>query len=248
MKRLSIALLVTLAASTLGCTTSPTKDVITELRRELDRYPAYSVILEDMRREGSFVKRQEHLYRVVIAEPDSNGELAFRDELLEWYPVSERVWERYRPCLGMTVAAKANVEEGETPTATEECRPAGYGYVGDRRYGEWRTDSSGNSFWAFYGKYALLSHMLGGLRGPVYRNEWDAYRTARRSNRPFFGTKSQWGTTGSMTRTTNPTFYQRQQARSQASRSRFSDRVDQRAGRSRSSSSRSRSGGSRGGK
>ena len=42
--------------------------------------------------------------------------------------------------------------------------------VGNPHYGQWRTNSSGNSFWAWYGQYALLSRFMGG--GPIGYDRW----------------------------------------------------------------------------
>ncbi len=39
---------------------------------------------------------------------------------------------------------------------------AGGQLVGNPNYGQWRTDSGGNSFWAWYGQYMLISQLLGG--------------------------------------------------------------------------------------
>ena len=36
--------------------------------------------------------------------------------------------------------------------------------VGNPNYGRWRTDSSGSSFWVWYGQYALIRDLLGGPR------------------------------------------------------------------------------------
>ena len=36
--------------------------------------------------------------------------------------------------------------------------------VGNPNYGQWRTDSSGSSFWVWYGQYALIRDLLGGPR------------------------------------------------------------------------------------
>jgi hypothetical protein len=78
---------------------------------------------------------------------------------------------------------------------------------------------------------------------PLYRGDFNAYRTNRSSGRAYFGPSGNYGTRGTVTRATNPTFFQRQQRR-QASRSRgFSNRVRNRDGRS---TSRSRGGSFRG--
>ncbi|HHJ21227.1 MAG TPA: hypothetical protein ENJ84_15590 [Gammaproteobacteria bacterium] len=45
--------------------------------------------------------------------------------------------------------------------------------VGNPNYGHWQQDSSGNSFWAWYGQYALLSSLF---RGPVSYGGWAGRR------------------------------------------------------------------------
>ena len=41
---------------------------------------------------------------------------------------------------------------------------AGSQLVGNPSYGQWRTDSSGGSFWIWYGQFALIRDLLGGPR------------------------------------------------------------------------------------
>ncbi|MBL1292801.1 MAG: hypothetical protein COB61_002910 [Thiotrichales bacterium] len=45
--------------------------------------------------------------------------------------------------------------------------------VGNPHYGQWQTNSSGSSFWAFYGQYAFFSSLF---RGPVYYGNWSSGR------------------------------------------------------------------------
>ena len=188
-----------------------------------------------MDRSGSFFTHYYHLYKVVTGAEQAGEEgLTFTTKVRNWVEVDQKFFERYEPMLGMVVLSK-----GEDGQVNRENFPAGYQYVGNRRYGEWRSDSSGNSFWVFYGQYALFRDLLGMGTHPIYRSHWDDYRSYRGSGRPWFGSARQFGTHGSFTRTANPTFYERQQSR-QASRSRnFSDRVRQRSGMS---GSRGRSG------
>ena len=48
---------------------------------------------------------------------------------------------------------------------------AGSHLVGNPRYGNWRRDSSGNSFWVFFGSYALMRGLF--MRpGPYYYQTW----------------------------------------------------------------------------
>ena len=229
-----------------GCTSLP--DPLERLARELARYPEYSVVLKDMDITGSFFKSYHHRYDVLVGEPGpaaaagggeaagSEGEgtgLTFTTQNRDWVEVSKTFYDRYQPMLGMVVLSKG--EDGEVDQANY---PPGYQYVGNPRYGSWRRDSRGGSFWEFYGQYALFSHLLGLGRQPLYHRDYDAYRTSRSQRRPYFGPGNNYGTRGTYTRTSNPSFYQRQQVRQRDSSERFAKKV-----RSRASSSRSRSGG-----
>ncbi|VFM95285.1 MAG: hypothetical protein BECKG1743D_GA0114223_100553 [Candidatus Kentron sp. G] len=54
--------------------------------------------------------------------------------------------------------------------------------VGNPAYGAWKTDSSGHSFWEWYGMYRMFTDVLGFAgggfygggfyRGPIYHNDW----------------------------------------------------------------------------
>jgi len=65
-------------------------------------------------------------------------------------------------------------------------------YVGNSKYGEWKQNSSGNSFWSWYGKYALFSTLF--FPRPYYYpyNSWNSWNNNYRQNRPYFG-KTQKG-------------------------------------------------------
>ena len=51
---------------------------------------------------------------------------------------------------------------------------AGQQMIGNPNYGQWRTDSSGMSFWEWYGMYALFSNLFDGRRH--YYSDWGRYR------------------------------------------------------------------------
>ncbi len=56
---------------------------------------------------------------------------------------------------------------------------AGSYLVGNPSYGQWKTDSSGRSFWEYYGMYRLFSDLFTGPgfhRGPVYHDDWNSGR------------------------------------------------------------------------
>lgn len=208
-----------------------------DVEKDLAKYPEYSIILQDMKIEGNFFKEYYQRYKIVYADQVAGQDsLSYFTSTTDWLRVSEKEYRRHEPFLGMVLAAKTrdgNVIDTE--------QPPGYQYVGNPRYGHWRSDSHGNSFWAFYGKYALLSQAFGMFSRPVYRNDWNDYRRYRERGEPYFGKNREYGTYGSRTKKTNPTFFQRRQAREQARKQSFMNKVKQRTRRSNMSGTRSRS-------
>ena len=194
----------------------PTETPLDRLRAQLEQYPEYSVTLQDMREDGYY-----HQYGVVIGEPQAGSEdLVYRDSILDWQKVGRRTYQQYQPHLGMVILSK-----GADGIVDRDQHPPGYQQVGNERYGQWRNDGGGQSFWVFYGQYAMLSHMIGGFSRPIYRNDWNGYQTARGRGQTYYGAGGAYGTNGSVTRQTNPNFFRRQQTR-QAARSRsFGQRV-----------------------
>lgn len=53
---------------------------------------------------------------------------------------------------------------------------AGTMLVGNDNYGQWKQDSSGNSFWAFYGQMAMLNSLMNIGGSPYYYNSWYSQR------------------------------------------------------------------------
>lgn len=199
--------------ATVGCDTTPPLD---RLQVELEQYPEYSVTLQDMREDGYY-----HQYGVVIGEPQSSSDdLVFRDSILDWQEVGRNSYDQYREHLGMVILSK-----GPDGVVDRNQHPPGYQQVGNERYGQWRNDGGGRSFWEFYGQYALLSHMVGGFGRPIYRNDWGGYQSARGRGQTYYGPGGEYGSNGSVTRQTNPNFFRRQQARQAASSRSFGDRV-----------------------
>ena len=190
------------------------------LERELDRYPEYTVILADMREEGTFSTDYLHQYRVTTGEREGGSdELVFTERIRDWERVGRNTYSRYRPYLGMVVLSK-----GPDGNVDRDQHPPGYQYVGNDRYGQWRGDGRGGSFWEFYGRYALISHMIGGFGRPIYRNDWNTYRGNRGRGQPYFGSGA-YGSNGTVTRQSNPNFFRRQAARQRVRSQGFGARV-----------------------
>ncbi len=94
--------------------------------------------------------------------------------------------------------------------AVTEATPVGIDMVGDTRYGEWRQDSSGNSFWHYYGQYAFFNNLFADNR--YYRSDYDDYRrwrNERGSSGAVYGwygsnrNAPTWGSSGAYTTTTD---------------------------------------------
>ncbi|MFH1134729.1 MAG: hypothetical protein V1816_01440 [Pseudomonadota bacterium] len=207
-----------------GCGGGP-DDPIDEIRTSLRGAPSYSIVLDDMKEEGNFITEYFHKYKIIAPEKTATT---------DWRPVSEEMYQQYLPFLGMTIFTKKDGVE------TAEASPPGYAYVGDNRYGSWQTNSSGQSFWSFYGQYRLLSDLLGGHT--INRNSWDNYRTQTSTGRPYYGDNKEYGTQGSHTKQTKPDFYSRKMSSVNQAKQSFGGLVNQKIGRTRVSS-RGRGGG-----
>jgi len=208
-----------------GCS-APTSP-LDELKAQLKTAPEYNIILEDMREEGTFLPAYYHKYKVL------QGDQTWSTDLRK---VSEKFYRQNENFLGMTLASKTEGEESTTP------HPAGYNYVGNEKYGQWRNDHSGNSVWEFYGKYALMRDLFGLAGRSVFRNDYNQYRGYQTQNRPYYGrTGQEYGTNGTVTKQRNPTFFERRRTRDVASQQRFRQKFQSRVGRSSGTSMRSRS-------
>lgn len=200
-----------------GCAVS---NPLERLQREFDRYPEYSVILADMREEGTFSTDYWHQYRVTTGQREEGSEdLIYAGNVQDWARVDSSTYAKYQPYLGMVILSK-----GPDGKVDHEQHPPGYQYVGNDRYGRWRDDRRGGSFWEFYGRYALISHMIGGFGRPLYRNNWNTYRDYRGRGRPYFGSGA-YGTNGTVTRQSNSNFFRRQEARQRVRTQGFANRV-----------------------
>ncbi len=212
-----------------GCSGARPDNPIMKLRERLNQEKEYSVILADMKEnKGLFSSSYEHRYQIIINE---------NVETDDWKAVPPEVYRRYASFLGMTILSKT--EDG---TVSESASPPGYQYVGNPKYGHWETDRSGNSFWSFYGKYAMFSHLFGLGSRNIYRNDWNNYRSYSARGRPYYGPNREYGTNGSITKKTRPNFYRRNQLKQTRSREKFGNKVQRRVGRTKTGY-RSRSGG-----
>jgi len=124
------------------------------------------------------------------------------ETLGEWEKVDEAFYEKHLDDVGMSVASKPKGSYASETNRTMS--PPGYNMVGNQHYGEWKTGSDGQSFWEFYGRYALMRNLMWGPGyHPMYfddYNTWDrTYRRPGSANhgKRYYGKKDQFGTYGS---------------------------------------------------
>jgi hypothetical protein len=218
------------------------KNPLDDLVKKMTEVPNFSIILFDMNYDESSKK---YLHQYTIIKED-----AFLDtmvsETTEWLQVSDTYFNSNVENMGMALVSKSDGK------VEKKVSPPGYNnYVGNEKYGNWNQGSNGNSFWEFYGKYAMLRSVMGFGMSPIYRGGWNDYRrNYYPTNRTYYGQGSnggtRFGTTGSQTsnRSTRSTwnskpssFKQNVRSKVQRSSSRTSSRSSRSSSRYRSSSS-----------
>lgn len=113
-----------------------------------------------------------------------------------WEEVTPDYYEKNFENLGMEIVSKPYGFYDDEKIVT--AAPAGMAYVGNSKYGEWKTDSSGNSFWHYYGMYSFMNDIIGA--GSRYSSsDYDYYRDKRKHNTGYYGRSGEYGTYGSKT-------------------------------------------------
>ena len=216
----------------VGC--GSRQDPVEKLSRGLQRYPEYSLIVEDLRVEDGFSPDYFLRFKMLTASGQriaGQDSLVYQEQITPWQEVSEGVFARYENYVGMVVASKSL--DGQT-TGARQAYPAGYQYVGNPSYGSW---GGGGGFWQFYGQYALMRDVMGGWR--VNRNDWGDYRRYRDNGQPYYGPttngRNTFGSQGTVTEKTKPNFYQRNRQRLSSGRQAFAGKAQNRMGRTSSS-------------
>lgn len=200
---------------------------LASIQRQLKNVDSYTVILDDMDEDGFFSKTYRHKYKIVTAEESRET---------EWFEVPQDYYVKHEPFLGMAVLSK---KDGELDNNVS---PPGYSYVGDSRYGRWKDNGSGGSFWEFYGKYRLFSDFMGGWFKPINRSDYQTYTDYSSRRQPYYGRNNEYGTNGYTAKSYKPDFFERRMSRQKASSTSFGDRVNSRVGRTKTTF-RGRSGG-----
>lgn len=100
-----------------------------------------------------------------------------------WEAVNASFYEQNLDNLGMAILSKPYGEfEPDLQAA-----PPGMAYVGNPKYGEWKKDESGNSFWAWYGRYAFFSNLFFFPSHYYSYGSWNRWRSDYRYKKPYYG-------------------------------------------------------------
>ena len=113
-----------------------------------------------------------------------------------WEPVKASFYEQNLENLGMAILSKPY---GEFEPDTQ-ASPPGMAYVGNPKYGEWKKDSHGSSFWSWYGRYAFFSNLFFYPPHHYSYGSWNRWNSDYRYKKPYYGrtnTGYTFGTRGS---------------------------------------------------
>lgn len=263
LKRLQYCIAIFTALIAISCggskgSKSYQKSAIDKIIVEYMDYPTYSVILADMDYDES-TDKYKHKYKVLLEKAHQSTDSLTQATDVEvvdkpWQVVSDVTFNKYKENLGMTILSK---KDGKLDKIAA---PAGFdNYVGNKRYGRWQTNSSGGSFWVFYGQYRFLSDLFLGPRYYYPHNDWNTYNRNYRGRQAYYGKEERgggssgstrwYGTGGSRAQKSNTwskkpsSFKSRVNSKVSKSASRTSAKRSRSSSRYSSSGSRSRSGG-----
>ena len=154
-------------------------------------YLSWDRVLVDMDvREGETLTLHHKYKTVTVHIQDPQKKQGAHSEREAWVQVSKATFDALEGKLGMSVARKpAGKYEEEAESLAQ---PAGYSYLAppgqSNQYGQWRRDSHGGSFWAFYGQYMFMRSMFwGSAYRPILPNDYSGYRRSHTSGRTYYG-------------------------------------------------------------
>lgn len=172
-------------------------------------YDSWDKVLVDMETRGhggnKSYDQKIRTVRTHLADADVKTGATTSDE--QWVDVSQDKYKAMQNDLGMAIehkpAGEYDFEASRTP------QPAGFAYMappsqGSNQYGYWE-HRDGQSFWVFYGQYALLRDLLfNHYYRPIDPYEWDGYRSSQRSGQTYYGrdvtgSAPKYGTQGTAT-------------------------------------------------
>jgi hypothetical protein len=151
-----------------------------------------TVILMDTHATGFLIKTYYQKFRV-ISGYDSVEELIVR--------TSKEFAKKNLNHIGLSLYRKSDQSEEFLPL------PPGSLYLGNREFGDWKTNKKGATYWKFNKVFKNFPKYLGWGK---FRPDIEFYQQMRSSvslNKPFYGTHNEFGPNGKVTRESFPHFF-----------------------------------------
>lgn len=151
-----------------------------------------TLILVDTHATGFLIKTYYQKYRLITGM-DSVEEIIVR--------TSREFAKKNLEYMGLSLYRRSHNKEEYLPVAP------GTLYVGNREYGDWKTNKKGVTRWRFAKAFKNFPKYLGWGK---YRPELgftDAYKSQVSMNKPFFGPKNEFGPNGDVTKENFPHFF-----------------------------------------
>lgn len=151
-----------------------------------------SVILIDTHATGFLIKTYYQKYRVITGY-DNVEEMIVR--------TSKEFARKNLPHIGLSLYRKSDTSEEFIPL------PPGSLYIGNREFGDWKTNKKGETLWRFKNVFKNFPKYLGWGN---FRPDMEFYQNMRSSvslNQPFYGTDNEFGPKGKITRESFPQFF-----------------------------------------
>ena len=180
--------------------------------------PDVKDLADELAKEGTtrglaYISLTNRLSKINRKPADEKAADAVLEDLIRLEAATD--WTVFNDSLIDVVNVLADLSNGRLPRMhipKSEAKPkegAGSYLVGNPRYGEWRQNSSGQSFWAWYGQYALFRSLFFGP-STYYYGSWYPGRTWSYYGdvgRHYYGTRSdtgRWNRAGTTYRNTTP--------------------------------------------
>ena len=151
-----------------------------------------TVILVDTHATGFLIKTYYQKFRV-ISGYDTVEELIVR--------TSKEFARKNLPNIGLSLYRKTDKEEEFLPL------PPGSLYIGNREFGEWKTNKKGVTYWRFNKSFKNFPRYLGWGKFRPDENFFQEMRSSSALGQPFYGPHNEFGPQGKVTRENFPHFF-----------------------------------------
>lgn len=160
-----------------------------------------SLLKQDASSQGNaFKSLTKRLATVDLVPTDEQSASFSRQELVLINSAADVV--EYNNSLADVVNTLASLSDGQlsvinVPSSQKAAAQKTNALVGNPSYGHWQQNSSGHSFWAWYGMYSMFNNVVGRNH---YYNSWSS-----RPNYSYYNNygRNRWGSSSDVTRNNN---------------------------------------------